>query len=69
MAEVAKVIPEEAGRVGDAPPARGWVDQFEAGADGLIIHASTPEEFEPVLREYERIRPNHLFGRTNCPGG
>ena len=73
MAEVAKVIPEEwrPAAVGDAATcARRWVDQFEAGADGLIIHASTPEEFEPVLREYERIRPNHLFeGRTNRPGG
>lgn len=72
MAEVAKVIPEEwrPAAVGDAATcARRWVDQFEAGADGVIIHASTPEEFEPVLREYEKIRPAHLFeGRTNRPG-
>jgi hypothetical protein len=45
------------------------VDQFEAGADGIIIHASTPEEFAPVLREYERIRPAARFeGRSNRPG-
>lgn len=72
LAEVAKVIPEEwrPAAVGDAATcARRWVDQFEAGADGLIIHASTPDEFEPVLREYEKIRPAHLFeGRTNRPG-
>ncbi|MEE4299990.1 MAG: TIGR03857 family LLM class F420-dependent oxidoreductase [Pseudomonadales bacterium] len=72
MAEVAKVIPEEwrPAAVGDAATcARRWVDQFEAGADGLIIHASPPDEFEPVLREYEKIRPSHLFeGRTNRPG-
>jgi hypothetical protein len=59
IAEIAKLI-----------PAQRWVDQFDAGADGIIIHASTPEEFAPVLHEYERIRPAHLFeGRTNRPGG
>jgi probable F420-dependent oxidoreductase len=72
LAEVAKVIPEHwrPAAVGDAATcARRWVDQFEAGADGIIIHASTPEEFEPVLREYEKIRPAHRFeGRTNRPG-
>ena len=46
-----------------------WVEQFQSGADGLIIHASTPEEFEPVLKEYEKIRPTELFARyTNNPG-
>ena len=41
---------------------------MEAGADGIIIHASTPEEFAPVLVEYEKIRPNALFeDRTNRP--
>ena len=48
--------------------AERWLQEFEAGADGIIIHASTPEEFEPVLQEYEKIRPSHLFeGRTNRP--
>ncbi len=48
--------------------AERWVQEFEAGADGVIIHACTPEEFEPVLAEYEKIRPDHLFeGRTNRP--
>ncbi len=71
LAEIARVLPEQwtPAAVGDAATcARRWVDQFEAGADGIIIHASTPEQFEPVLREYERIRPAHLFeGRTNRP--
>ena len=49
--------------------AEAWVKQFEAGADGLIIHASTPEEFAPVLDAYAKIRPSELFeGRTNRPG-
>jgi probable F420-dependent oxidoreductase len=72
MAEIEKIIPEEwrPAAVGNAKQcAERWLDQFRAGADGIIIHASTPEEFEPVLSEYEKIRPNDLFeGRTNRPG-
>ena len=72
MAEVEKVIPEEwrPAAVGNAREcAEAWLTQFEAGADGIIIHASTPEEFAPVLAEYEKIRPTHLFeGRSNKPG-
>ncbi len=71
MAAVSEEIPEHwrPAAVGDARTcARRWVDQFEAGADGIIIHASTPEEFAPVLAEYEKIRPNERFeGRTNRP--
>ncbi len=71
LAEIDKLIPEawRPAAVGDARTcARRWVDQFEAGADGIIIHASTPEEFAPVLREYEKIRPTERFaGRTNRP--
>ena len=69
---IEKLIPEHwrPAAVGDAKTcAERWVDQFNAGADGLIIHASTPEQFEPVLAEYEKIRPNALFdGRSNRPG-
>ena len=72
LAEIEKLIPEHwrPAAVGDAQNcAKRWVEQFEAGADGLIIHASTPEEFAPVLAEYEKIRPSQLFeGRTNRPG-
>ena len=72
MAEVEKLIPDhwKPAAVGDAKTcAKRWVDQFNAGADGIVVHASTPEEFAPVLVEYEKIRPNNLFeGRTNRPG-
>lgn len=72
MAEVEKVIPQDwrPAAVGNAREcAEAWVGQFEAGADGMIIHASTPEEFAPVLEEYAKIRPSHLFeGRINRPG-
>ena len=69
---IEKLIPEtwRPAAVGDAKTcAIKWVEQFQSGADGLIIHASTPEEFEPVLKEYEKIRPTELFARyTNNPG-
>ncbi len=72
LSEIEKVIPQEwrPAAVGNAKQcAQAWLTQFEAGADGIIIHASTPEEFAPVLEEYEKIRPTHLFaGRTNRPG-
>ena len=72
LAEIEKLIPKEwrPAAVGDAKAcAQRWLDQFNAGADGIIIHASTPEEFAPVLDEYERIRPAELFvQRTNRPG-
>ncbi len=71
MAEVAKLIPEEwkPAAVGNAKQcAQRWVDQFTAGADGIIIHASTPEEVAPVIAEYKKIRPTELFAdRTNRP--
>ncbi len=71
LAEIEKLIPESwrPAAVGSAKQcAQRWVDQFEAGADGIIIHASTPEEFEPVLAEYAKIRPAERFAeRTNRP--
>jgi len=72
LAEIEKLIPQEwrPAAVGDAKTcAQRWLDQINAGADGIIIHASTPEEFAPVLAEYEKIRPSELFAqRTNRPG-
>lgn len=71
LAAIDKVLPQDwrAAAVGTPKEcAERWLKEFEAGADGIIIHASKPEEFEPVLAEYEKIRPNHLFeGRTNKP--
>ena len=72
LADIEKIIPMEwrPAAVGNAREcAEAWVGQFEAGADGLIIHASTPEEFAPVLEEYRQIRPNERFeNRSNRPG-
>ncbi len=72
LKEIQTLIPDHwyPAAVGDAPTcAQRWVDQFNAGADGVIIHASTPKDFEPVLNAYEKIRPAERFaGRTNRPG-
>ena len=71
LEKIERLIPEDwrataSGSAADC--ARYWVKQLEAGADGVIIHGCTPEEFEPVLEEYRKIRPSHLFhGRTNRP--
>ena len=71
ISAIEKLIPESwrPAAVGNASTcAQRWVDQFDAGADGIIVHASTPEEFADVLTEYEKIRPSHLFeGRSNRP--
>ncbi len=71
LAAIEPLIPQEwrpAAIGSPADCARRWVDQFEAGADGIIIHASTPEQFEPVLSAYEAIRPTERFTeRTNRP--
>ena len=71
FAAIDKVLPKEWRSAAVGTPrqcAERWLEEFEAGADGIIIHACTPEEFEPVLAEYEKIRPSHLFkDRTNRP--
>ena len=71
LAAIDKELPESwrPAAVGDAKAcARRWLEEFEAGADGVIIHASTPEEFAPVLAEYEKIRPTERFaGCINRP--
>lgn len=71
LAAIEPLIPEDwrPAAIGTAEEcARRWLDQFEAGADGIIVHASTPEQFEPVLRAYQAIRPAERFaGRTNRP--
>ncbi len=69
--EISTLIPEEwyPAAVGDAEScAQRWADQFDAGADGVIIHAATPDQFEPVLNAYDKIRdPKQFADRTNRP--
>lgn len=43
-------------------------DQFTAGADGVILHASTADELAPLLSAYEKIRDHKRFeGYQNRP--
>ena len=48
--------------------ARRLKDQFDAGADGVILHASTAEELAPLLEAYADIRDDHRFAHySNRP--
>ncbi len=71
LREIETLIPQDwyPAAVGDAATcAQRWADQFKAGADGMIIHASTPEQFERILPAYEKIRDARRFAaRTNRP--
>ncbi|MEX2294553.1 MAG: TIGR03857 family LLM class F420-dependent oxidoreductase [Acidimicrobiales bacterium] len=45
------------------------LDQLTAGADGVILHGSSPAELEPVVDAYRAVRPADRFaGRTSNPG-
>jgi probable F420-dependent oxidoreductase len=44
------------------------VDQFDAGADGVILHGATPAELAPVVEAYRSIRPAGAQGWPANPG-
>jgi probable F420-dependent oxidoreductase len=71
LREIRELIPEAwlPAAAGDAQQcARRFVDQFEAGADGVILHASKPDEVAPVLAAYAGLRsPDRFADRTNRP--
>jgi hypothetical protein len=49
--------------------ARRLVDQLDAGAAGIIVHASAPGEMRTLLDAYAAIRPTaRLAGRSSVPG-
>jgi 5,10-methylenetetrahydromethanopterin reductase len=58
LEKISELIPEDwlpagIGSVDDC--ARGWKNQLENGADGVVIHGSTPSEFEPILDAYRKL--------------
>lgn len=71
LKHIETLIPEEwlPAAVGKPEQCAGrFNDQFAAGADGVIIHASRPQEFKPVIAAYQTKRNNkHFAGRTNRP--
>ena len=56
--------------VGDAATCAARVnDQFAQGADGVILHASTPAQLTPVVAAYRSVRDDTRFaGRSTNPG-
>jgi 5,10-methylenetetrahydromethanopterin reductase len=44
-------------------------ERFEAGADGILFHGTTPDDLAPLLRLWRKQRPVALFeGRSVNPG-
>ncbi len=59
LEEISTLIPSEwlTAALGTATEcARAWKNQFSNGADGVVIHGSTPTEFAPILDAYRTIR-------------
>lgn len=70
---IAELIPEEwlaASAVGTPEHCAARIeDQLIAGADGVILHASTPDQLAPAVDAYRAIRPADRFaGRSTNPG-
>ena len=72
LRHVEKPLPAEwfeAAATGDADRcARRVVDQFGAGADGVILHGVTPAEAEPVVEAYRKVRPARAAVLPRNPG-
>ncbi len=48
--------------------ARRIEDQFAAGADGVILHASLPHEAAPAVEAHAKLRPaERAQGRSALP--
>ena len=57
--EISALIPKEwlPAASGSAEEcALGWKNQLDNGADGVVIHGSTPDEFAPVINAYELLK-------------
>lgn len=72
LEHIATLIPDEwlPAAVGDPDTcAARVVDQFNVGADGVILHGATPAQLAPVLDAYRPLRPAKRFdGRAANPG-
>ena len=59
LEEISELIPAEwlPAATGSADEcAAAWHQQFAQGADGLVIHGSTPSEFAPIVEAYRARR-------------
>jgi probable F420-dependent oxidoreductase len=72
LEHIANLIPQEwlPAAVGSPDAcAKRVVDQFDAGADGVILHGASPEQLASVLTAYRPLRQAKRFaGRTANPG-
>jgi len=69
---IAGLLPDEwmaAAAVGSpAVCARRIVDQFDAGADSVILHGATPAELTPIVDAYRAVRSSSFEGLPTNPG-
>ncbi len=69
---IAGLLPDEwmaAAAVGSPRQcARRIVDQFEAGADSVILHGATPDELAPIVDAYRSVRPPSIADLPANPG-
>jgi len=65
LRHVATLLPDEwlaASATGSPSSCAARVlDQFAAGADGVILHGATPDELAPVVSAYRGVRPAGRF--------
>jgi 5,10-methylenetetrahydromethanopterin reductase len=73
LGHIATLLPpawlEPSARGGASTCAARVLRQFDLGVDGVIMHGATPTELEPVLDEYQKIRPNDRFGALDANPG
>jgi alkanesulfonate monooxygenase SsuD/methylene tetrahydromethanopterin reductase-like flavin-dependent oxidoreductase (luciferase family) len=72
LEHIATLIPDEwlPAAVGSADAcAKRVVDQFDAGADGVILHGAAPDQLATVVEAYRPLRDTKRFGdRSANPG-
>ena len=72
LRSIAELLPDEwlAASATGSPEqcASRVIDQFTAGADGVILHGATPAELEPVLAAYRKVRPAGFESVSANPG-
>lgn len=65
LTRVAELLPDHwlaASATGSADQCAARVaDQFDCGADGVILHGATPTELAPVLDAWRTVRPSGRF--------
>jgi probable F420-dependent oxidoreductase len=73
LERLARLLPDEwlaAAATGDPERCAGRiVDQFDAGADGVILHGVTPAEVAPVVEAYRKVRPAGLADGSDLNPG